>query len=78
MTEDDFEQWKALPMTIRIRDALFDMIEIQKEDMADAYLAGNPVNEAVRIRVMAREEFLGDIFGASFEDLERLEEMLDE
>ena len=68
------EEWRANPVTERLRKAMAAQVERRKQALCRAYLGGNPVPESDRLALLMVEEWVEDFFESSAEDVKAAEE----
>lgn len=69
LSEDDLRSWRDNPVTEALKAGLGRMLEVRREQISQAYWAGQPVPEAVRQALLELEGFREDLFESTLDDL---------
>lgn len=77
LSKADWEQWRNHPATEQIRVILVEIFRLRRDQMLQAYWAGNPASEFERLQVKALEQVTEDIFESTHDDLTAMQEWIE-
>lgn len=68
MTDEDLAEWRSLPTTEAVRDAIRETLGREERALTEAYWSGHAVPEDRRLAFLRKRELWEDIFEGSAED----------
>ena len=71
---ESLEEWQGNPMTVRLKGLVGKVLAAERDEMCQAWLAGNPPPEASRLALLGVMQIWDNFFEATAEGIEDQEQ----